>query len=149
MKLKLVTLLLLLPNTMNALACEFHGGGGFGMGSFGQFHPLAQQHMNNSAPVELKVTHDNRVKVTAETDAKLQLRYVVPDDYTNAEVILTPSKNVILADSSPLALSKDKGLIDVTFKATGPGEHFIMVRIDATQSYRPYSKIQRVSVTAI
>ncbi|MFT2089690.1 hypothetical protein [Paraglaciecola sp. 2405UD69-4] len=147
MKRKLATLLLILPSTLSALACEFHGG--FGMGSFGGFHPLAQQHMENSAPVELRVTHDNHLSVTAESDANLQLRYVIPDDYSNAEINLIPSDNLVIADSTPLNLSKDKGMIDVKFTATGPGEHFIMVRIDATQSYRPYSKIQRVNVTAI
>ena len=147
MKTKLITMLLLLPSAMNAFACQDHGG--FGFGSFGNFHPLAQQHMNKVDTTELKITHANKLNVSTDTDTQLQLSYVVPNDYRNAEVTLTPSKNLTIDDSSPLSLSKAQGMIDVKFKATGPGEHFIMVRIDATQGYRPYSKIQRVSVTAI
>ncbi|MBL4631611.1 MAG: hypothetical protein JKY14_10800 [Paraglaciecola sp.] len=147
MKLKLVTILLLLPSAMNTLACQNHGG--FGFGAFGQFHSFAQQHVNITEPVELKVTHDSQLSVTTAKDALLQLRYIVPSEYTNAEVTLTPSKNIKIANSTSLHLSKAKGLIDVVFQATGSGEHFILVRIDATQSYRPYSKIQRVNITSI
>lgn len=147
MKLKLATIALLLPCSIHTLACQNHAG--FGFGSFGQFHPLAQQKINNLQPLELKVTHDKQLSVATSKDIQLQFRYIVPTEYSDAEITLTPSDNLTISAPMPLVLSKEEGVIDVVFQATGTGEHFIQVRIDATQSYWPYSKIQRIDVTAI
>ena len=147
MKLQFSTILLLLPTAMNVLACQNHGS--FGFGAFGQFHPIAKQHIYTPEPIKLEVTHDNQFNVSTAQDTQLQLRYAVPSEYTNAEITLIPSKNLKIVNPTPINLSKSKGLVDVEFQAIEPGEHFIMVRIDATQSYQPYSKIQRVNVIAI
>lgn len=144
MKVKITISLLGLLTAVNSFACEFHGG--FGFPSFNPFHPLAQQHILSSQTTELKITHDDVLYVSSDAQETLTLRYVIPKRYANAEISLSSSENLTLTDSSLLNLTKTKGDLAIPFSVKHPGQHQIIVRIDATQNYRPFSKIQKISI---
>jgi hypothetical protein len=144
MKIQLALALLLLNTTTNMQACEYHNG--FGFGAFDQLHPLAQQHNLMAEPSGLSVTHNRLMSVKTGKKALLQLKYRLPYGFADAEVTLIASDALIFDDASPLSLTESNGKLDVEFSTVQSGEHFILVRIDATQSGKPFSKIQRVSV---
>ena len=146
MKIQLAIALLLLNTTANVQACEYHNGVGFGFGAFNQLHPLAQQDNLSAEPLSLSVTHDRLMSIKTGKKVQLQLSYLLPYGYADAEVTLIASDALIFDDASPLGLTESRGKLDVQFSTVQSGEHFILVRIDATQSGKPYSKIQRVSV---
>jgi len=146
MKVQLAIALLLLNTATNVQACENHNGFGFGFGAFDQLHPLAQQDNFAAEPSGLNVTHDRLMSIKTGKKAQLQLSYLLPYGYADAEVTLIASDALIFDDASPLGLTESRGKLDVQFSTVQSGEHYILVRIDATQSGKPYSKIQRVSV---
>ena len=146
MKVQLAIALLVLSTATKVQACEYHNGFGFSFGAFDQLHPLAQQDNLSAAPSSLSVTHDRLMSIKTGKKAQLQLSYILPYGYADAEVTLIASDALIFDDALPLGLTESKGKLDVEFSTVQSGEHFILVRIDATQSGKPFSKIQRVSV---
>lgn len=148
MKIQLAITLLHLNTATKVQACEYHNGFSFGFGAFDQLHPLAQQDNLAPEPSGLSVTHDRLMSIKTGKKAQLQLSYLLPYGYADAEVTLIASDALIFDDASPLGLTESNGKLDVEFSTVQSGEHFILVRIDATQGGKPYSKIQRVSVTS-
>ena len=142
-KIQFLMVLLLLPNAMNSDACAYHNGPNFG--AFGQFHPLAQRHVQIPQRSEIRLDHNKQVAVKTGIESQLPLRYFVPLEYVNAVVTDTASKDLVIANKLPLALTKTQGNTKVTFRATLPGEHYLLIVIDATLSNTPYSKIQKIT----
>lgn len=128
---------------MNNDACEYHDGPNFG--ALDQFHPLAQRHMQLPQRIEIRVDHDKQLAVKTSTESQLQLRYFVPLKYVNTVVTVTASKDLVIANKLPLVLTKTQDINKVTFRATLPGVHSLLIAIDATLSSTPYSKIQKIT----
>jgi hypothetical protein len=144
MKIQFAMILLVLLNTINSEACEYHNVPNFGV--FGQFHPFAQRHIHIPQRTEIRVDHDKQVAVKTGTQAQLQLRYFVPLEYADTEVTITTSKDLVISNKLPFALTKTQGNANITFHATLTGEHSLLINIYATLNNKPYFKIQRISV---
>jgi hypothetical protein len=143
MKIQFLISLLLLSTGVKSFACEYHGG--FGFGSFGQLHPLAQQHILASERTKLEIIHNEVLHIT-DSQGTLTIKYVVPQRYANTELTLSSSESLFISNSSPLSLTKAEGELTIPFHVTHSGQHDILVRIDAKQNYRPFSKIQRIKI---
>jgi hypothetical protein len=76
MKIQFALILFPLPNAINSDACEYHDGSNFDV--LGQFHPLAQRHMQLPQRIDIREDHDMQVAVKTGTELQLPLRYFVP-----------------------------------------------------------------------
>lgn len=128
---------------MNSDACAYHNSPNFG--AFGQFHPLAQRHIQIPQRSEIRLDHNKQVAVKTGIESQLPLRYFVPLEYVNAVVTVTASKDLVIANKLPLVLTKTQDINKVTFHAILPGVHSLLIAINATLSNTPYSKIQKIT----
>ncbi|MBT0585952.1 hypothetical protein [Alteromonas oceanisediminis] len=130
----------------SAAACQYHDNRNFA--AFGQFHPLAQRHLPSRPQAEFKVYHNRDIAVQTGDDRQLQLRYFLPLEYTHAKVSLVPSEAIRIDNLKPFNLIETRGNLDVTFRAEQPGTHSIVVALDAMIDNKPYSKLQRITITS-
>lgn len=146
MRIQTIAGLIVLATSAASVACDYHGGMNFGV--YGQFHPLAQRQALGPELAEISIVSQNVELVETNTEELIQLSYFVPLDYTYAEITLSGSEDLVVSNTVPYTLMKTRGNLDVSFRTKQAGEHFIVVRIDAKRENKPYSRVQRISVTS-
>jgi hypothetical protein len=146
MQIKFIMFILLQSFAMTSFACALHDDPSFGR--FGQFHPLAKQHRLLSELSELNLSHANEVSIKSNSDTQLRMNYYIPSHYSDAQVTLQPSEHIIILNELSRKLSLTGGSFNVLYRATEPGEHFILVKLNAMQSTMPDAKMQRINIVS-
>lgn len=137
---------LLLLSVGEAFACANHGGPNFG--AFSRYHPISQRQTPVSPLADLKVIHSRKAVIETNSKEDLQFDYVVPFDYSQAQVTLSASSKIEILQESPVALSEATGQFNMSYRALEPGVHYILVKITANKSNSTRAKIQRISIVS-
>ena len=147
MRLKLLILVIAIAST-TTFACDMHGQ--FGFGSFGNMHPLAQQHYGNSQQA-ITVKHPQKIATEAERPQSLSLTYSVPMTFTDARINITATDGIELLDGSEMRLTETNGQHELLYVVNKPGNHRITLSITGKGAFSSLAqsyKVQRIDITA-
>lgn len=146
-KRSVISLLVLSCVSIQANACQFHGGRNFGI--FPSFHPLQDMLSQEKVSQPISVSHPRSIDTPANTDATLNIQYDIPDGYQNVVITFSGSENVRFLEGVQMPVRGVSGSYPLKYQVSKPGNHKISLHINALEKDEPISFQQNIQVSAI
>lgn len=133
--------------TTTSLACDNHGFPGFGF--FPQHHsPYNQSNRSKVKSKQIILKHSRYTLATLDKQELINISYIIPKDFSLATLEVSSSSNIEFEQAGKIALNDIKGTYKLAYKAKSSGAHVIKIKAEALNDGNPYSKSQKIYLTA-
>ncbi len=145
-RLSVISLMMLRVISIQANACQFHGGRNFGI--FPSFHPLQDMLSQEKVSQPISVSHPRSTDTPANTDATLNIQYDIPDGHQNVVITFSGSESVCFLEGVQMPVRGVSGSYPLKYQVSKPGNHKISLHINALEKDEPISFQQNIQVSA-
>lgn len=141
----LLSLLFTLLCSPPVIPCEYHNTPMFGV--FGMQH-VANRVLDNFHDVPLELDHVYHVSSAVGEPVEIEVSYKVPLAYQEPTLIFATSKEATVTSKDTVTIDRLKGVHIVTVQANAKGSHTLTIHLEATRNGKPYSRLQRLTLSA-
>jgi len=120
--------------TSGASACDFHGEG---MAGFAAYHPMMQQHMQQTRFDNISVTVPGKVSTSTGVETNSELAFFVPTSFYDVSVNIKGSEHIKLLSEESIRIAGITKKSTMIFRAMEKGEHTITVILTAKRGSTP------------
>lgn len=131
-----------------SLACENHAFPSFGIYSHKKQWPYEDYDRSETSPTHIVLKHSRYTSAKLDEQKVINIDYQIPDDFSLATLEVSSRNNIEFEPKGKIILEDSKGNYKLAYTAKSSGSHVIEIKAEAIKEGKPYTKVQKIYLSA-